>query len=80
MKRNQRDFHSVEHLLKFHIQLQAISSLRERTEYVGGTTMYPVLKSVWMPEQASSNMCCINRWEKVTMLYYISYRSDINDH
>lgn len=41
MKRNQRDFHSVEHLLKFHIQLQAISSLRARTEYVGGTTMYP---------------------------------------
>ena len=50
MKRNQRDFHSVEHLLKFHIQLQAISSLRARTEYVGGTTMYPELKSVWMPE------------------------------
>lgn len=44
MKMNQRDFHSVEHLLKFPIQLQAIRSLRARTEYVVGTTMYPELK------------------------------------
>lgn len=78
MKMNQRDFYSVDHLLKFPIQLQAISSLRARTEYAIplGTQKLRVSG----PEQASSNMCCINKWEEGTMLYYIFYQPDINDH